>query len=83
VIERSETERADGLIEISQTYTTIIEGRVVVIYDVPMLQDPETQETLLSPDTAEKLFDLLSHPEYKTGVTSAEVYSWNAPGQTA
>jgi hypothetical protein len=76
-------ERPDGLIEITKTYTAEIKGRLVVIHDVPMLQDPDTQETLLSPETAERLFELISHPEYKTGVTTADVYSWDAPTQAA
>jgi hypothetical protein len=71
------SERDDGLIEIRQTYTTMLNGRVIVIHDVPMLQDPDTQEMLLSPETAQQLYELLNHPEYKTGIMTAEVYTWD------
>ena len=75
-------EREDGLVEIKQTYTAVLQGRVVV-HDVPMLQDPDSQETLLTPETAEKLYNLLSRPEQKTGVTTADIYAWDAPTQAA
>ncbi len=75
--------REDGLVEIKKTYTTVLHGRVVVIHDVPMLQDPDSQETLLTPETAEKLYNLLSRPEQKTGVTTADIYAWDAPTQAA
>ena len=68
--------REDGLIEVNKTYTAIINGRPVVIHNVPMLQDPDTEETFLAPDTAEKLYDLLKHPKRKAGVVTADVYEW-------
>jgi len=68
--------REDGLTEVRETYTAVVGGRPVVIYNVPMLQDPGTYETFLAPDTAEKLYELLRHPERKTAVISADVYEW-------
>ena len=67
--------REDGLIEVNKTYTTFIDGRPVVIHNVPMLQDPDT---FLAPDTAEKLYDLLKHPERKASVVTADVYEWQS-----
>ncbi len=71
----------DGLIKVNKTYTTILNGRPVVIHNVPMLQDPDTEETFLAPDTAEKLYDLLRHPDRKAGVVSADVYEWQNGAQ--
>jgi hypothetical protein len=39
------TNRKDGLTEVSKTYTAIVDGRPVVIHNVPMLQDPDTDGT--------------------------------------
>ena len=55
------------MIEVNRTYVTLVDGRPIVIHNVPMLQDP---------DTAETLYDLLAHPEHKTGEVTADVYEW-------
>ena len=72
-----------GLTEVSETYTAIVDGRPVIIHNVPMLRDPDTDETFLAPDTAEKLYELLRHPEHKTGVVVADVYEWQGSAQNA
>ena len=67
--------------EVSETYTAIVDGRPVVIYNVPMLHGPDTDETFLAPDTTEKLYELLRHPEHKTGVVVVNVYEWQGSAQ--
>lgn len=69
------TERDDGLVETTEAYMTIVDGRIVIIHDVPMLLDPDTQEKLMTPETAARLFELLSQQEQKTGVVTSDVYS--------
>ena len=75
--------REDGLTEVSETYTAIVAGRPVVIHNVPMLHDPDTDETFLAPDTAEKLYELLRRPEHRIGVVVADVYEWQGSAQNA
>jgi hypothetical protein len=65
-----------GLTEIQQTYTTLINGAPVIVYNVPMLKDDESGEAFLAPDIAAQLFELLSHPENKTGEMLVDVYRW-------
>ncbi len=67
-----------GLNKIEKTYAAVINGKPVVVYAVPMLQDPDTQETFLAPEVAAKLFELLSLPENKSGVTQVDVYNWKS-----
>lgn len=69
----------DGLIPVTKTHTMLVDGRAVIIHDVPMLQDPDTEELFLAPDTAEQLYELVRHPEQKQSVTSADVYRWTTP----
>ena len=64
------------LTKVNRTYVTLVDGRPIVIHNVPMLQDPDTEEMFLSPNTAETLYDLLAHPERKTGEVTADVYEW-------
>jgi hypothetical protein len=64
-----------GLVEVKQTYTTLINGTPVIVHDVPVLQDLESGEAFLSPEVAEQLFELLSHPENKTGEMLG-FYNW-------
>jgi hypothetical protein len=66
----------NDLIETRQTYTTLIKGNPVIVQDVPMLKDLESGETYFAPEVAEQLFELLSHPENKTGVMTVDVYKW-------
>ena len=65
-----------GLTEIQQTYTTLINGAPVIVYNVPMLKDDESGEAFLKPEVSTQLFELLSHPENKTGEMLVDVYRW-------
>jgi hypothetical protein len=71
------TVREDGLIKIRRSYTALIGDQVVVVHDVPMLLDPDNQETYLAPHTAERLYELVGDPTRKTGAVSADVYRWD------
>jgi hypothetical protein len=41
-----------------------------------MLQDVESGEAFLAPEVSEQLFELLGHPENKTGEMGVDVYNW-------
>jgi hypothetical protein len=71
-----------GLVEVRQTYTTFIKGAPIIVYDVPMLQDTESGEAFLAPEVATLLFELLSHPENKTGEMLVDVYNWQEKSKT-
>jgi hypothetical protein len=65
-----------GFTETVKTYTAVINGRVVVVEDVPFLIDPNTGEEYLEPLVSQQLYDLVRNPELKTREISADVYCW-------
>lgn len=69
-------QREDGLLEIQKTYTSYVGERLVIVHGVPYLVDPETFEEFLSPDTAEKLYEMIENPTLRSSVASGDLYRW-------
>jgi hypothetical protein len=65
-----------GFTEQNKTYTTFVNGRVVIVQDVPFLIDPETGEEYLEPLVSQQLFDLVRNPDLKTREVTADLYEW-------
>ena len=65
-----------GFVEKNKAYTSVVNGRVVVVQDVPFLVDPETGEEYLEPMVSQQLFDLVRNPALKTREVTADLYEW-------
>jgi hypothetical protein len=63
-------------IEIHKTYTTHVDGRAVTVHGVPFLEDPETHEHYLDPQTSERLYELVRNPSARVRSESSDVYDW-------
>ena len=65
-----------GFIEKDKSYTAVVNGRLVIVENVPFLIDPDTGEEYLEPMVSQQLFDLVRKPELKTREVSADLYEW-------
>ncbi|NJK43308.1 MAG: hypothetical protein HC933_02760 [Pleurocapsa sp. SU_196_0] len=72
----SAARKQDDLIEVHKTYTSSLDGRIVVVEDVPFMIDTETQEEYLEPLVSQRLFDLVRQPEQRDGQVTADLYRW-------
>jgi len=72
-----ETIRDDGLKIVRQSYTDFVDGRSVVVHNVPYLYDEISGRFLLSPDVAEELYDLIHNPALRKTISSTDVYAWS------
>lgn len=60
----------------TKTYTAFVGGRPVVVYGVPYLVDTDSDEEFLSPDVAQRLYEMVYNPGQRSNVIGADVYEW-------
>jgi YgiT-type zinc finger domain-containing protein len=69
-------DRQESMIERRVTYTLEMDGRFVVVENVPARVDPETGEQLFAPQTVERLQEMIRGGEPPVRVIETPVYQF-------
>jgi YgiT-type zinc finger domain-containing protein len=70
--------KAENLVERAVTYTLEMDGKLFVIENVPARVDTETGEQFFSPETVERLQEILQGHEKPVRVIEAPVFDYAA-----
>ena len=68
----------DNLVETLVTYSTQVHGRFVIVENVPARVDPDTGEQFFSPDTVDRLHDILLSGREPDHVVETPVFRFAA-----
>lgn len=70
--------REEDLVQRNVTYTLEMNGRLVVVENVPARVDTETGEQFFSPETVERLQDIIRGGKEPVRVIQAPVFNYAA-----
>lgn len=64
------------LVEKTVTYVLEIEGKLILVENVPARVDEETRENFFSPSTVERLQKIIREQQQSNRMIQTPVYSW-------